>query len=355
MASPVKRDLTDAQRSAVLYRLIAQKWPTDRGAYTVLLEARAGVGYDPGADGRLDAVIGANWRADGGRRLIGIEVKASRSDWLRELRDHGKRRTAEATCSELWVVAWSGVVKPEELPPDWGLLERRGSVLATVRAAVPRKVEHVPLGFALSLFRQASQSRARAGAPPWSGVHLLRFLGEDVDLETFAELIREAAAAEVTIHREAARRAEDDRRKAVKVFTLFRQLRGLLGLPSRWQLEGTEEEAEEVLQAVRLVTRGRAGPTVLRQLEHAEGLLREVRAQLTTDQETDHGRDDSDQLGRGDVEHRRGLPEGQPGLQVLLHDAGRGEEGEGRDGVPEDHVGLRPPPEAGQAAEVEGA
>lgn len=127
MAAPVKRDLTDAQRSAVLYRLIAQKWPTDRGAYTVLYEVRNSVGYD-GDEGRLDVLVGANWRADGGRRFIGCEVKASRADWLRELRDHRKRVGLEAVCGERWVVAWGGVVKPEELPAGWGLLERRGSV-----------------------------------------------------------------------------------------------------------------------------------------------------------------------------------------------------------------------------------
>lgn len=60
-----------------------------------------------------------------GRRLDGYEIKISRGDWLRELRSPTKADAWADECQSWTIVADEGVVKVEELPEGFGLLERR--------------------------------------------------------------------------------------------------------------------------------------------------------------------------------------------------------------------------------------
>jgi hypothetical protein len=58
-----------------------------------------------------------------GLRVIGHEVKISRGDWLRELREPDKGEAWAQWCHEWYIVAPRGVVIPTELPSGWGLIE----------------------------------------------------------------------------------------------------------------------------------------------------------------------------------------------------------------------------------------
>jgi hypothetical protein len=70
----------------------------------------------------LDLLAVGLWRSTGHRRL-GVEVKVSRGDWLRELRKPGKARTHLV---DAWtILTVPGVAKLEELPDGWGLAEIR--------------------------------------------------------------------------------------------------------------------------------------------------------------------------------------------------------------------------------------
>lgn len=55
------------------------------------------------------------------------EVKATRSDWLRELDDPDKAEAWWPYCNRFWVVTVPGVVNLTELPSQWGLMEMPGS------------------------------------------------------------------------------------------------------------------------------------------------------------------------------------------------------------------------------------
>ena len=58
-----------------------------------------------------------------GCRTASYEVKVSRSDFLRELKQPNKQRSARLFSDEFWYVAPEGLVRPEEVP-DWaGLIE----------------------------------------------------------------------------------------------------------------------------------------------------------------------------------------------------------------------------------------
>lgn len=76
----------------------------------------------PGSNRRCDLLRIGVWPSRG----MGIDVhelKVSRSDWLRELDDPGKADAWWPYSSRFWVVAPPKMIRPEEMPPGWGLME----------------------------------------------------------------------------------------------------------------------------------------------------------------------------------------------------------------------------------------
>lgn len=69
-----------------------------------------------------DAIAISMWPSRG-LAVHGFEIKASRSDWLREVKNPAKAETIALYCDYWWVVAAPGCVKTEEVPDAWGLLE----------------------------------------------------------------------------------------------------------------------------------------------------------------------------------------------------------------------------------------
>lgn len=121
-----------------------------------------------------DALVMSLWKSRG-IWLAGIEVKVSRSDWMREL-DNPHKADAIARYCDYWYVATpAGLVKPAELPAAWGLIEvnpdatkKRRARIAS--AATRASVTDAPdIGFLASILRNASEGQqnllqsARAG------------------------------------------------------------------------------------------------------------------------------------------------------------------------------------------------
>jgi hypothetical protein len=75
----------------------------------------------PGTERRLDLLRIGMWPSRG-QHIIGHEVKVSRSDWLRELKEPAKADAWWAHLHEFWVAAPTGIVRPDELPDGWGLM-----------------------------------------------------------------------------------------------------------------------------------------------------------------------------------------------------------------------------------------
>lgn len=80
---------------------------------------------------RLDFMAINTWPSKG-RRVIGVEVKVDRGDWLRELDQPKKREPFERCCNEFWFACASGVAKKDEVPKGLGLMEPRGGKLVRV-------------------------------------------------------------------------------------------------------------------------------------------------------------------------------------------------------------------------------
>ena len=80
----------------------------------------------PGQHGSVADAIALNTLPSRNFKIVGFEFKASRSDWLRELRKGSKADYFVQLCDEWYVVAGgTDVVDEEEVPKGWGLLEMK--------------------------------------------------------------------------------------------------------------------------------------------------------------------------------------------------------------------------------------
>jgi hypothetical protein len=95
--------------------------------------------------------------------LHGHEVKVSRGDWLRELRDPDKAETFKRYMHYWWlVVPDASIVKPGELPEGWGLmaLGSNGRLRARKQARTLFP-EPLPLDLAISFAAAAAKTAQR--------------------------------------------------------------------------------------------------------------------------------------------------------------------------------------------------
>lgn len=77
---------------------------------------------DPLTMRRADALALHTYQSRG-LELNGFEVKVSRGDWLRELKDPSKSDVFAQFCHRWWLVTTEGVAKREEIPEPWGWVE----------------------------------------------------------------------------------------------------------------------------------------------------------------------------------------------------------------------------------------
>lgn len=98
-----------------------------------------------------------------GLALHGFELKVSRSDWTRELRQPDKATELQRFCDHWWLVAGDDSVCPEarDLPETWGLLVARSSDTAAPQLVVVRPApklipEPLDRGFVAGLVRKLS-------------------------------------------------------------------------------------------------------------------------------------------------------------------------------------------------------
>lgn len=126
---------------------------------------RGGSGWDQRT---ADAVVLDAWQGgrplDPAHDLEGFEVKISRSDWLRELKDPAKCEAVRRYCTRWWlVVPDPRIVRAGELPAGWGLMAAtaNGMSLRTVVKAPKLIGDDVPRGFWVAFTRAAVKTEAR--------------------------------------------------------------------------------------------------------------------------------------------------------------------------------------------------
>ena len=104
--------------------------------YAVAAGVRSGAGFD--ARRTADFVAMDLWPSKG-LALHGHEIKVSRPDWLRELKEPEKAAEFIPYMNYWWaVVSGPRIVRDGELPEGWGLMVMRGPLL-TVAVKAPRR------------------------------------------------------------------------------------------------------------------------------------------------------------------------------------------------------------------------
>jgi len=135
---------------------LRKEWP--HPDYGFIAEFRGGTGWS--RDSRADAIAMDLWPSRG-LELIGFEVKTSRQDWLKELKQPDKCEPIKQFCDRWYlVIDDEQILKqyPEnELPDDWGFMcvDYTGKLI-TKKEAPKLKSKPIDKLFLASLMRIAS-------------------------------------------------------------------------------------------------------------------------------------------------------------------------------------------------------
>ncbi len=135
-----------------LESLLREKYPRDK--YALIFDVPDAVSMDQKR--RIDALAFGCW-ASLGRSLEGFELKVSRSDWLRELKNVNKADPFVALCDRFWLVtADSKIAKLDEIPACWGWMAATKGGLRVQRPAskLPGCGEAFPRSFVIGVMRR---------------------------------------------------------------------------------------------------------------------------------------------------------------------------------------------------------
>lgn len=126
-------------------------------------EVRSRTGYGRTSERYADALVCSCWPSRG-LWIAGVEIKVSRSDWQREIREPEKSAEIQRWCSRWWVAAPVGIVLDGELPVTWGLLEydpaSRAKDKLRVKVEAPVLTpDALSIGFVASLMRSIAKGQ----------------------------------------------------------------------------------------------------------------------------------------------------------------------------------------------------
>jgi hypothetical protein len=205
----------------------------DAHRWSVFYEVRPGTGWiGRRFDRRIDAVAIGHWPSDGLPR-IAYEIKATRADFLREIKSWTKREFAEADFHQTFFVCERGVVTDPaaELPEGWGLLVRtaKGDKLRSVRQAKQRETGDMPPGLAHVLLRSVVDRLNHYAASKYRLCD-----GQIVTDEMIREIVEECVAARIEVldrlkrhHRKEAERLSEERELLAAPLERLAELSGL--------------------------------------------------------------------------------------------------------------------------------
>lgn len=105
----------------------------------------------------FDALMVGLWESRG-HPVHGFEVKVSRGDWKRELKDPSKADPLVRHVTHWWVAAPVGVVDPTTLPDGWGLqvVDAKGRV-RVVREAEKREAQPPTWSMVAAILKRAAE------------------------------------------------------------------------------------------------------------------------------------------------------------------------------------------------------
>lgn len=168
----------------------------------------------------IDAVAVGIWPSTG-HEIIGIEIKVSRSDWQREMKDPAKAQSLMRFCTRWFLACPDGLIKPDELPATWGMLVLKDGAIRTKVPAKLLEPEPLSAGFMMAVLRQTNA----------------------VDMELVGRLVSERMDAErkqieASIERQVEIRSRDVDGRRKKIDEVAGKLAELTGEhPSHWMFD----------------------------------------------------------------------------------------------------------------------
>lgn len=99
-----------------------------------------------------DALAFGMWPSHG-HAIHGHELKVSRADWLRELRDMGKAEPFTSIVDYWWLVVSDKSIVRGDLPIGWGLMTPHGKGLKVVTPAARREPKEITRGMHAAIMR----------------------------------------------------------------------------------------------------------------------------------------------------------------------------------------------------------
>lgn len=129
--------------------------------WVFLTEVAFATGFGKGSDNHIDAMAFNCWPSAGLDR-IAYEVKVSREDYKRELKDPGKRQNAVEHSNHFFFAAPAGLIDVEDLPIDCGLIEVNEKLECSVAFEAPKRKEaKFSYPFFLAVLRNAQDMTMR--------------------------------------------------------------------------------------------------------------------------------------------------------------------------------------------------
>ena len=112
--------ISDAKKTEIILKALTQRYERNGRSNVIFPELRLGSGYSDIAQRRIDMFMISSEK---GNYTTAFEIKVSRGDFLRDIKDEAKQRGARLYSSNFYYVAPKGMLNPEEIPMWAGLME----------------------------------------------------------------------------------------------------------------------------------------------------------------------------------------------------------------------------------------
>lgn len=146
-----------------IIELLKLRHPEDEGEWAHFVELNSDTGFSPS---RLDFFAIGCWSSTG-HKTITYEIKVSRGDFKRELKNPHKRKRAEEVSTETYFATPLNLIQVEELPEGWGLIEATRGGLRIKRHA-PQRTATLNHSFVASLARHHKQPKSELPPAIWN-------------------------------------------------------------------------------------------------------------------------------------------------------------------------------------------
>jgi hypothetical protein len=186
--TPVPEGIAPDGETQRLLWLLKARHPTVKGEWATFTELRSCVGFgDPRYIDFLAMHTFQGGRGDGrGLKAVAYEIKISRADFAREIKRPEKRAFAESIADECFFATPAGLLRVDEVPEGWGLVEANKAGLRVIKHPLQRQPGLWPRAFVAMIARRVADPPMPA-APP----KLWRFAGRDLSLDDVLALVNE--------------------------------------------------------------------------------------------------------------------------------------------------------------------